>query len=309
LKLFWEHELEQSGDYQLIQIARIEKRGAGVNLSQDYIPPCPMIAGSESLLNLIGEIRDQVTARSRQLEEYKKKRSVHSAEFGSRDMVYILALRSVNRYVPLLHHYTKTPKIHPWVVYGVMRQLIGELSSFSDRVNSLGEFSDHDHAFPEYDHSRLWDCYFEIQNLISHLLDEITAGPEYIMRFIPDGVFYSTDLKPTVFQENKRFYLSVRTDDEASSVIQTVTTLAKLGSREDLKHIVARALPGIHLEHQPQPPQQLPRRSNAIYFLIHHHSEQWESVVKNRNIALYWNNAPGDADIELVVIRRSHAPK
>lgn len=309
LKIFWEDELEKSGDYQLIQIARLEKRGAGVNLSQDYIPPCPMIAGSETLLNLIGEIRDQITARSRQLEEYKKKRGVHSAEFGSRDMVYILALRSVNRYAPLLHHYTQTPRIHPWVVYGSMRQLIGELSSFSDRVNSLGEFSDHDPAFPEYDHSSLWDCYFEIQNLISHLLDEITAGPEYIMRFIRDGVFYSADLKPAVFQENNRFYLSVRTDSEANSIIQTMKTLAKLGSREDLKNIVTRALPGIHLEHQPQPPQQLPRRSNAVYFLISHHNEQWESVVKNRNIALYWNNAPGDADIELMVIRRSHASK
>lgn len=309
LKLFWENELEQSGDYQLIQIARLEKRGPGVNLSQDYIPPCPVIAGSESLLNLVGEIRDQITARSRQLEEYKRKRGVHSAEFGSRDMVYILALRSVNRYVPMLHHYTQTPKVHPWVVYGALRQLIGELSSFSERVNALGEFSDDDHACPPYDHSSLWHCYSDVQNLISHLLDEITAGPEYIMRLINDGVFHSADLKPAVFEGNNRFYLSVRTDDEATAVIQTMTMLAKLGSREDLRNIVARALPGIHLEHQPQPPQQLPRRSDAIYFLINHHGEQWESVVKNRNVALYWNNAPGDADIELMVIRRSHASK
>ncbi len=309
LKLFWENELEQSSDYQLFQIARLEKRGGGVVLFQDYIPPCPTIAGSESLLNLIGEIRDQITARSRQLEEYKRKRGVHSAEFGSRDMVYILALRSVNRYVPLLHHFTRTPKVHPWVVYGTLRQLIGELSSFSDRINALGEFSDDNHALPPYDHSSLWNCYSEVQNLISHLLDEITAGPEYIMRLIRDGVFYSADLKPAIFEGSNRFYLSVRTDDEARAVIQTMTTLAKLGSREDLRNIVARALPGIHLEHQPQPPQQLPRRSNAIYFLINHHSEQWESIVKNRNIALYWNNAPGDADIELMVIRRSHASK
>jgi len=309
LKLFWENELEQSGDYQLVQIARLEKRGGVVVLFQDYIPPCPTIAGSESLLNLIGEIRDQITARSRQLEKYKRKRGVHSAEFGSRDMVYILALRSVNRYVPLLHHFTRTPKVHPWVVYGTLCQLIGELSSFSDRINALGEFSDDSHALPPYDHSSLWNCYSDVQNLISHLLDEITAGPEYIMRLIRDGVFYSADLKPAVFEESNRFYLSVRTDDEARAVIQTMTTLAKLGSREDLRNIVARALPGIHLEHQPQPPQQLPRRSNAIYFLINHHSEQWESIVKNRNVALYWNNALGEVDIELMVIRRSHASK
>jgi len=222
-------------------------------------------------------------------------------------MVYILALRSVNRYVPLLHHYTQTPKIHPWVVYGALRQLVGELSSFSERVNALGEFSDSDNLFPNYNHSSLWPCYSAIQNLISHLLDEITAGPEYTMRFIKDGVFYGTDIKPAVFQGNNRFYLSVRTEEKASSIIQTVKTLAKLGSREDLRNIVARALPGINLEHQPQPPQQLPRRSNAIYFLVNHNGEQWESVVKNRNIALYWNNAPTDVEVELMVIGRSNA--
>ncbi len=307
LKLFWENELDQSGDYQLIQIAELDKMGANVRLSPDYIPPCPIIAGSESLVNLIGEIRDQITARSRQLEEYKKKRSVHSAEFGSRDMVYILALRSVNRYVPILYHYTQTPQVHPWSVYGALRQLVGELSSFSECVNALGEFSDSGSVLPPYDHSRLWPCYSAIQNLISHLLDEITAGPEYTMRLIKDGVFYGTDLKPAVFQGSNRFYLSIRTEEKASSVMQAMKTLAKLGSREDLRNIVARALPGINLEHQPQPPQQLPRRTNAIYFLVNHHGEQWESVVKNRNVALYWNNAPMDVEVELMVIGRSNA--
>ena len=305
LKLFWENEIEQSGDYHLIQIAQLNKLGAEAKLSPDYIPPCPTIAGSESLIKVISEIRDQITARSRQLEAYKKKRSVHSAEFGSRDMVYILALRSVNRYVPLLHHYLHTPQVHPWVVYGALRQLVGELSSFSEIVTALGELSDSENMLSRYDHSDLWRCYSEIQNLISHLLDEITAGPEYTMRLIKEGVFYGTDIKPAVFQGNNRFYLSVRTEEQASSVIKTVTTLAKLGSREDLRIIVSQALPGVSLEYQPNPPQQLPRRSNAIYFLVNHNSNQWESVVKNRNVALYWNNAPVNMEVELMVVGRS----
>lgn len=305
LKLLWEDELQQAGDYLTMQIAQLQRVGAEVKLFADYIPPCPTISGSESLLNVIGEIRDQITARGRQLEEFKRKRSVHAAEFGSRDMVYIMALRSLNRYVPLLHHYLQTPQIHPWTVYGALRQLVGELSSFSERVNALGEFTGGQNSLPPYTHTDLWGCYSAIQNMISHLLDEITAGPEHTMRLVKDGVFYGSELKPSIFQGRNRFYLAVKTESPATSVIQSMKSLVKIGSREDLHIIVSRALPGIGLEHQPQPPQELPRRSNTIYFLINSNSELWESVSKKKNLALYWNNAPADLDVELMVVGRS----
>jgi len=305
LKLLWEHELEQSGDYLHLQIARLERIGAEIRLSPDFLPPCPVISGSEALLDVIGEIRDQITARGRQLEEYKKKRSVHSAEFGSRDMVYILALRSLNRYIPLLHHYTQTPQVHPWAVYGVLRQLAGELSSFSERINALGELSEANPLLSRYDHTDLWGCYSAVQNLISHLLDEITAGPEHAIRLAKDGVFYGADLKSAVFEGRNRFYLSVRTEEQIPAVLQSVKTIAKLGSREDLHNIVSRALPGLALEHQAQPPQELPRRSNTSYFLVNSQSDLWESVMRKKNIAFYWNNAPQDLEVELMVIGRS----
>ena len=305
LKPLWESELEQSGDYLHIPIARLERLGAEVRLSPDFIPPCPVISGSASLMNVIGEIRDQITARGRQLEEYKKKRSVHSAEFGSRDMVYILALRSLNRYIPLLQHYAQTSQVHPWAIYGSLWQLAGELSSFSERINALGELTEGNPLAPRYNHSDLTSCYPAMQNLISHLLDEITAGPEYAIRLAKDGVFYGSDLKSAVFEGRNRFYLSIRTEEQTPAVLQSVKTIVKLGSREDLHNIVSRALPGITLEHQAQPPQELPRRSNTNYFLINHSSDLWESVMRKKNVALYWNNAPQDLEVELMVIGRS----
>ncbi len=125
------------------------------------------------------------------------------------------------------------------------------------------------------------------------------------MRLVKDGVFYGSELKPSIFQGRNRFYLAVKTESPATSVIQSMKSLVKIGSREDLHIIVSRALPGIGLEHQPQPPQELPRRSNTIYFLINSNSELWESVSKNKNLALYWNNAPADLDVELMVVGRS----
>ncbi len=305
LKLLWESEIEQSGSYLLIPIGRIETTAGEVSWSSDYIPPCPVVAGSSSLTGLIGEIRDQLTLRGHQLDAFKKKRGVHSAQFGSRDMVFILALRSVNRFIPLLHHYMETPRIHPWIVYGALRQLAGELSSFSERFDALGAPAEGEAKIPPYNHSDLWGCFSAVQNMISHLLDEITASPEYVVRLANEGIYYAADLKPAIFEGRNRFYLSVRTDENAATIAQSLNALAKLGAREDLQNIVSRALPGIDLEHQSIPPQELPRRSHTHYFLINSKSHYWDSVIKNRNIAFYWNNAPGDLELELMVVGRS----
>jgi type VI secretion system protein ImpJ len=304
LKIFWETELEKLGDYQLIPIAQLEKYGTEIRLSQDFVPPCISFSASVSLRKLAEEIRDQVTARAYQLEEHKSKRGVQTAEFGSRDMVYFLALRSINRYVPLLFHFTKSENIHPWHLYGVLRQLIGELTTFSERVSVLGELADGKTIIPEYDHRDLWGCFSAAQDLISHLLDEITAGPEYVIRLSHDGTYYTADLKPAIFEGRNRFYLAVKTDEDSKLVLKALEDIAKLSSREQMHMLVTQALPGIGLEYLQVPPQELPRRANTVYFTIDHHDEHWAMVHKCRSLALYWNCAPDDIEIELMVVGR-----
>lgn len=304
LRIFWENETDQLGDYDLVPIAQLERSGEEITLSQNYIPPCLSFAGSDTLARLTRDIRDQITSRSYQLEEYKRQRGIQTAEFGSRDMVYLLALRSLNRYVPLLLHYTETRQVHPWTVYGTLRQLIGELSSFSEKVTVKGECKDENITLPAYDHRGLWECFSTAQGLISRLIDEITAGPEYVVRLVYDGTYYATDLKPAIFESGNRFYLVCKTEEDPKSVLQSLTSIAKLSAREHLPILIARALPGIKLEHLPLPPQELPRRANTIYIAIDHHSDHWSFVTKGNNIALYWDNAPEDLEVELMVVGR-----
>jgi type VI secretion system protein ImpJ len=303
LKIFWESERDQLGDYVLLPLAQLERAGEEIRLSERYAPPCLAASGAAVLQELLREIRDQVAARSRQLEEYKRQRGVESADFGSRDMVYLLALRSLNRYVPVLFHVLEAP-IHPFAVYGALRQLIGELSTFSERVNVLGEAEDGSRLLPEYDHRNLWRCFAAAQSLVARLLDEITAGPEYVIRLDYDGTYYTADMKPAVFEGNNRYYLVLKTDEDPGQVVQAVETVAKLSSREQLPLLIARALPGIGLAHLPVPPQELPRRARSIYYAIDHHGGAWTSVTRGNNIALYWDNAPEDLSAELMVVGR-----
>lgn len=303
LKIFWENEIDMVGDHLLVPLARLERMGDEIILSQQFVPPALTLTSSELLIKTVKEIRDQITARSRQLEELKSQRGVQTAEFGSRDMVYLLALRSLNRYVPPLTHITEARHVHPWPVFGLLRQLIGELSTFSEKVDVMGN-QEVGVILPAYDHQALWECFSSAQALISQLLDEITAGPEYVIRLVYDGTYFAAELKPAIFEGRNRFYLVFRTEADPKMVLQFVTGIAKLSSRAHMPILIARALPGIKVEHLPVPPQELPRRAHSIYFAVDVHSDLWPLVQKGQNIALYWDNAPDDLEVELMVVTR-----
>jgi type VI secretion system protein ImpJ len=301
-KLFWETEQDQLGEYVLIPLVQLERMGEEIRVSPSFVPPSLSISASDPLLKIIKEIRDQLTARSRQLEEYKSQRGIQTAEFGTRDMVYLLAMMALNRYVPLLFHYTGTPQVHPWFVYGTLRQLIGELSSFSERVTVLGESKERDRNLPDYDHVNLWNCFSSAQAIVTQLLDEITAGPEYVVPLVYDGTYFAAELKPTMFEGGNRFYLVVRTEEDPQKTLQSLASIAKLSSREYVPILIARSLPGIGLEHLPVPPQELPRRAHSLYVAIDHRQDQWALVEKSRNLALYWDSAPEDVKVELMIV-------
>lgn len=308
LRIFWESERDQLGDYILIPLARLEKFGADIRLSTRFAPPSLALDATEPLAKLVREIRDQLAARSHQLEQYKKQRGVQTAEFGSRDMVYLLALRTLNRHVPQLFHLTEARPVHPWVVYGALRQLVGELSSFSLRVNVLGELDGGYRMLPSYDHRRLWDCFSSAQDLITQLLDEITAGPDYIIRLAYDGAYFAAELKPSLLEGGSRYFLALKTEEDPQVVLQSLDTVAKLSAREHLPVLASRALPGLGLEYLQVPPQELPRRAHTLYFAVDHHHDQWEMVAKGNNIALYWDSAPADLEAELMVVERMQPP-
>lgn len=305
LRIFWETEVDQLGDYTLLPVARLERQGDEIVVSEKFIPPVLNLSGADPLFKLIIEIRDQLASRSHQLEGLKREKGIQTAEFGTRDMVYLLALRSLNRYVPLLYHMTETKQVHPWTAYGVLRQLIGELSTFSAQVNVKGEIEDGTKLLHEYHHLDLWKCFSGALSLITMMIDEITSGPEYVIAMMFDGTYYGAELPPAIFEGKNRFYLVVDTETAPESVLQSLDAGAKLGSRESLPILIARALKGIPIQHLTSPPQELPRRARSLYFQIDHHSDQWIQTQKNSNLALYWDDAPEDLKVELMVVGRA----
>ena len=304
LKIFWENEVKELGNYYLIPLAQLQRNGKEIKFSQKFISPVISVSASGELVKIIKEIRDQVVSRCRQLEEYKSPKEIQSSDFEAGYMIYLLALRSLNRFVPVLFHLMETPNIHPWVYYGVLRQLVGELSTFSEQVSATGELFDGTRVLPIYDHQNLWTCFSDVHTLITGLLNRIIIGPEHVLRLKRDvDYFASEDIPVNVFDGRNVFYLAVKTDDEPDKTIQSILTIAKLSSPEHIGTLISRALHGIKLEQSMIPPPGLPRRPNVFYFKIDNNSPQWPDVQQSKNISLHWDAAPEDTRVEIIILR------
>ncbi|BBQ00642.1 type VI secretion protein [Burkholderia sp. SFA1] len=304
LKVFFEGETANLGQYDLIPVAQLTRIGDTVTLSERFIAPGYALGGSDTLLRIVREIRDDVVGRAHQLQEFKNPRELQKAEFDPGYMMLLLAMRTLSRAAPGLVHLTQTPTVHPWQVYGALRGLVGELSAFSERFDMLGEAADGTPGLPAYDHTDLYNCFSRAQALIGFLLGEIAVGPEHLAVLdYRDGMF-AGDLPRAFFDRRNRFYLVLRTEQAAAQVVDGALHDARLANAADVTRLVAHALPGLELIHMANAPQGMPRRASSNYFRIEQVSELWDAVERDENIALQWPDAPQDLRAEIVVLRR-----
>lgn len=303
VELFVDEEAAKAVDFHLIKIAELQRLGNEVKLLPQFIPPLLHVNASAVLAILLREIKEQLTARGRELALYKQDRGLDKIEMGSRDMIYLLALLTINRNIPLLHHLLDDGVTHPWQFYGLLRQIAGELSTFSTQHDVFGaSAANKEPELPSYAHTELGTCFGAAVTLIVKLLDELTAGPDYTASLLFDGTYYGSDVTERIFQGANRYYLRVRSDVPAGTLVNALQATAKISSRENLPILIARALPGVTASYDASPPSQLPRNTDSIYFQLDHHSNAWDAVRNGFNIAIYFDSPPGEAQIDLMVI-------
>jgi len=304
LRIFWESEVPELGDYSLLPVAQIIFDGREHKLSRQFVPPTVSLSGSELLIGILRNIQEQMISRSRLLEEYKNPRGIQTAEMETNYIYFMLALRSLNRYVPVLQHLVETPTAHPWAAYGQLRQMVGELSVFTDRVNALGQLADGTKLLPDYDHDNLWFCFDQAQTLIGELLSSIVIGPESIIDLVREGASFKGQIPLNLFDSRNVFYLNVRSAADPEKMVASISRMAKISSAERAQSLVTRALPGLPLEFNPVPPPGLPKRPNSYCFRLDRASPHWLEVQKSQNLCLYWDDAPNDTKAELIILRR-----
>ena len=302
LKLLWEEEKNSIGDYEIIPIARLENRKGEVVVMPDFIPPVLTIGASNPLLQNIRAVNELIASTSNRLESQKKDRGVHTAEFGTKDMVFLFTLRTLNRCSPLLRHILGSAvSVHPWAAYGVLCQLVGELSTFSSKINLINVNKDSPFYLLDYDHEDLTRCFKRCRYILARLMADISSEPEYVVPFVYNGQNFCADLTVRLSHGRKRFYLAVETEAPPEHVVAELENQAKVSSPKHLSKLILQSLPGIELKHIAHPPPELPRRSMGVYFSINHKNQLWAKAVEDQKLALSWDTRPKDVRIELMV--------
>jgi type VI secretion system protein ImpJ len=303
-QLFFGDEVARAADYQCLKVGEVQRYGNDVRLADGFVPPTFAVGGSPLLCRILRELREKITSRARELALFKQDQRRGVIDLGSRDFVYFVALMMLNRWVPLLHHLTETTRLPPWSVYGTLRQIAGELSTLSTQRDVLGlPLSSAEGAgLPAYSHDSLGPCFEAASRIICEILDELVAGPDYVVELHFDGTYFYADLISRIFEGNNRFYLSVRADVPPDVVANAVLSGAKLSAKEYLPIVIARSLPGVPLEFLSSPPTELPRRADTVYFAVDPAGAPWDAMRNGLNAAIYFDGTPGAIEISFMVI-------
>ena len=303
IKIFFDYELENIHDYSYFPVALIEREGEETYYASDFIPPIVHVAGSIKLKKMNENITRQLYSRCSQLEEYKNPSSSSRPYFSNEYALYLFALMTLNRYLPLLDSYMKFDNLHPFSLYTIITQLIGELSSFSPRINVFGETKNKNRLLPQYDHENIYYCFFEAGKLISELLDSIIIGPEHIIPLEREESFFSCDIPARAFNPENNFYLIIKTSEDKKNILTSIKNITKLSSLNNIKILVERALPGVPMVHEQNPPPGLPVRQDSNFFKIDIFSPIFEYIKKEKTACFYFEGAPDDISCEIIVLK------
>lgn len=304
LRIILEPELDAMGDYLCVPVASLEKNGDSLKCSATFIPPVISLDGSPVLHDMVRDIQDALLTRARLLEFFKISRQISVEDIEGNYLRYIEALHAVNRYIPKLQHIMETPSMHPWTIYGILRELVGELSTFTERINALGKLNDGTGLVPAYDHEGLRECFDALKQLIRQLLGGIIVGDDNVIILKRDESCFHAELPAEAFEGRSLVCLMIRASGEKTAVLNSLQHLAKAGSTDSIKTLVARAVGGIPLEYSETPPPGLPVYKNGYCFLIDRGHQAWEDVARKKDFCLYWDEAPDDAGAEIIIARR-----
>jgi len=307
LTLVFESELDQAGDLDLIPVARLTREGDKIALDNAFVAPCMNLSAAPVLSALFREIRDRVLGKARQLEGYKNL-SVGRSSSGDFTML-LMGLRTLSRFAARLDHAMDAPCLAPWDAYGMLRELVAELSVFSLNVSVLGEDWQDKKQVPDYNHTNLGPCFRAVCDLIARLLEGISVGPRFVTGFKFDDPYWTAQIPQQVLAEARtsggEFWLVLHSQSMAvEAIAESAANLMKLSAPGGMESLLVRALPGIPLAMSESPPPGLPRSQGALYFRIGRESPLWAEVEENGILCMHWSGAPQDLDAQLAVLAR-----
>ncbi|UCD74777.1 MAG: type VI secretion system baseplate subunit TssK [Phycisphaerales bacterium] len=283
-------------DLEVLPLLRIV-HGAGEEIGvpredPNFVPPCFLLSGSVILRNLARDLANAVDASRRELLVQMTRGGFSVETMRGIQFEQMLRLRTLNYYGGRLMHLIEATGVGPFEMYLELRGLLGELAALQpDRDQS---------EVPDYDHDAPFVTFTELARRIRALLRG-TVAPSFIkVEFEREGNLFAAALSEEHFTRPTDYYLAINHKEEH-------TTMARLVADEDRfklmpKSMAGRAVRGVKLMEERQPPMQLPVDAERQYFrlITADNPRMWERVKQEMTLSAQWPGAEG-AEVSLTL--------
>ena len=251
--------------YQNLRLARIaEVRDGVVTLDETFPPPALVIGAHPQILGYLTRVIGWIEARLESLARYA---TDPSAGGGLQASDYLM-LMALNRQIGVLRHLSRTLAVHPEALYRELIALAGELTTFDSG-------SRHAPDYPAYDHENPKDSFAEIVGDIQRLLSrDVGRAIRLPLKQVRQNSYLAEVADRNLFRE-AAFIIEVESAKPLTQVQTQFPELCKVGPNTRMSEIVNNNLPGIGLQHLPNPPRQIRVLSTNVYFRLERNSPLW----------------------------------
>jgi len=272
-------EKDERSAFACLGIARITeiRSDKHVQLDDNYIPPALDCNATPKLKGYIKELLGLLHHRGDALAG----RVTESGRGGTAEIADFMLLQAVNRYEPLLTHFSQSAHVHPESLYQVTLSLSGELSTFSGKQRRPAEFN-------AYQHDNLEETFkpvmLDLRQALGKVLEQTAV--DLPLKAHQYGIHVSTITDRNLIGK-ALFVLAVRAQMPAEQLASRFPAQSKIGPAEKIRELVNMGLPGVTLRTLPVAPRQIPYHAGYTYFELDRSSEFWEQLASSSAFAFH----------------------
>lgn len=273
------HRRDATDAYTTLEVAHVTERRADNQLVLDgtFIPPMLHAGNNAMLAGYVTELRGLLHQRG----ELLAARATKPGRGGVAEVADFLMLQTINRYEPLLAHFSSHRLLHPERLYGVCLGLAGDLATFTQE-------SRRPPAYPQYQHDALARCFIpliaDLRRSLSMVLEQNAVPIELQTRKY--GVRVAVLADPALLR-TAHFILAASAQLPAETLRTRFPAQVKIGSVERIRDLVNLALPGITLSPLPVAPRQIPFHAGFSYFELERAGEAWKQLERSGGLAMH----------------------
>lgn len=288
-------ESELTDGWMGLGVVRIIERRPDNQLILDkhYISPALSINTNMVLNGFVREMHGLLHQRGEVLAE----RLSAPGRGGVSEVADFLLLELVNRWEPLLKHFSEASMFHPESLYMHLLALSGDLSTFTREGRRPETMS-------VYLHDDLEGCFrpliLDLRRSLSMVLEQNAI--QITLEERGYGVRAALIPSPELIK-NASFVLAVRAEVSPDVMQNNFPAQIKIGPVEKLRELVTLHLPGVGIRALPIAPRQIPYHAGYFYFQLDTTHALWKQLDRSGGLALHIAGEFPELDLEFWAIR------